>query len=189
MVPTKYEFALPGAIFRVKFSPSYFYKTYIVGESRKTKTGVLILAFQTVDPCWLLDDNTSKTGFYVIIFFKSYCGRGCFRQNIYQTTSLITSLCINMYQLFIFIHTFSRYQRHDIAVSIEVTTLRALQCTNSKMLIALMTLILTNELYPSRSIISLAIVIDVEVASNLKSVRNAVMSFQFNRSKSGSHLG
>ena len=54
-----------------------------------------------------------------------------------------------MYQLFIFIQTFTRYQRHDIDVSIDVTTLKALQCTNSKILIALMTSILTNELHPS----------------------------------------
>ena len=54
-----------------------------------------------------------------------------------------------MYQLFIFIQTFKRYQRHDIDVSIDVTTLKALQYTNSKILIALMTLILTNKFYPS----------------------------------------
>ena len=55
-----------------------------------------------------------------------------------------------MYQLFIFIQTFSRYQRHDIDLSSDVTTLKALQCTKSKILIALMTLIVTNELYPPR---------------------------------------
>ena len=45
-----------------------------------------------------------------------------------------------MYQLFIFIQTFSKYQRHGIGVSIDVTTLKALQYTNSKILIALMNL-------------------------------------------------
>ena len=44
-----------------------------------------------------------------------------------------------MYQLFIFIQTFSRYQRHDIDVIIDVTTLKALQYTNSKILIDLIT--------------------------------------------------
>ena len=37
-----------------------------------------------------------------------------------------------MYQLFIFIQTFSRYQRDDVDVSIDVTTLKALQYNNSK---------------------------------------------------------
>ena len=59
-----------------------------------------------------------------------------------------------MYQLFIFIQRFSRYQRYgtDVStdVSIDVTTLKALQYTNSKIPIALVTLILTNEFYPSR---------------------------------------
>ena len=50
----------------------------------------------------------------------------------------------------VFIQTFSRYERHDIDVSIDVITLKALQCTNSKILIALMTLMLRNELYLSR---------------------------------------
>ena len=73
-----------------------------------------------------------------------------------------------MYQLFIFIQTFTVYQRHDIDVSIDVITLKALQCTNSKILIALMTLMLRNELYPSRFTknISLATVIDVKITSN-----------------------
>ena len=62
-----------------------------------------------------------------------------------------------------FIQFFSRYQRHAIDISIDVSTLKALQCTNSKTLIALMTLISTNELY--LWIISLAIVIDVKVTS------------------------
>ena len=66
-------------------------------------------------------------------------------QNTYQTISLTTSKYTNMYQLFIFIQIISRYQRHDIDVIIDVTTLKALQCTNSKILIALMTLLLTNE--------------------------------------------
>ena len=55
-------------------------------------------------------------------------------QNIYKTISLITSWYTNMYQLFIFIQTFSRYQRHDIHVSIDIITL----------------LMLRNELYPSQ---------------------------------------
>ena len=42
------------------------------------------------------------------------------------------------------------YQRHDIDVNIDVITRTALQCTNSNILIALMTVMLTNELYPSR---------------------------------------
>ena len=66
-------------------------------------------------------------------------------QNTYQTISLTTSKYTNMYQLFIFIQIISRYQHHDIDVSIDITTLKALQCTNSKILIALMTLLLTNE--------------------------------------------
>ena len=52
-----------------------------------------------------------------------------------------------MYQLFIFMQTLLRYQRHDIDVTTDVTTLKAL---HSKILITLMTLVLTNELYPSR---------------------------------------
>ena len=55
-----------------------------------------------------------------------------------------------MYQLFIFIQTFSRYQRHDIEVGTDVITPKAVQRTNSKILIVLMTLMLTKELYPSR---------------------------------------
>ena len=55
-----------------------------------------------------------------------------------------------MYQLFIFIQTFSRYQHHDTDVSIDVPTLKALQYANIKILIALVTLMLTNELYSSR---------------------------------------
>ena len=42
---------------------------------------------------------------------------------------------------------FSRYQRHGTDVSIDVT---ALQYIYSKILIALMTLMLTNELFPSQ---------------------------------------
>ena len=72
-----------------------------------------------------------------------------FEQNIYQTISLITSYYTNMYQLFIFIQTFTGYQHHDIDVSIDITTLKALQYTNSKILIALMTMILTYDLYTS----------------------------------------
>ena len=70
-----------------------------------------------------------------------------------------------MYQLFIFIQTFSRYERHNIDVSIDVITLKALQCTNSKILIALM---LRNECtrHDSRRIITLAIVIDVKMMAN-----------------------
>ena len=45
-----------------------------------------------------------------------------------------------MYQLFIFMQTSSRYQRHDIDVSFDYTTQKALQCTKSKILIALMAL-------------------------------------------------
>ena len=84
-----------------------------------------------------------------------------------------------MYQLFIFIQTFSRYQRHDIDVSIDVITLKALQCTNRKIFIALMTLMLRMNCtrHDSRRIISLATIIDVKMTSNLKLVRNAVMSF------------
>ena len=73
-----------------------------------------------------------------------------------------------MYQLLIFIQTFMRYQRHDIDVSIDITTLKALQCTNSKILIALMTLILTNISYPSRFTKKnfIAIVTDIKMMSN-----------------------
>ena len=51
-----------------------------------------------------------------------------------------------MHQLFIFMQNIlkAQYQRHDIDVSIDVIIL------NSKILITLMTLMLTNELYPSR---------------------------------------
>ena len=63
-----------------------------------------------------------------------------FEQNIYKTISLKISYYTNMYQLFIFIQLFSRYQRHDIDVSIDVITLKAVQYTSSKIFIALMTL-------------------------------------------------
>ena len=46
--------------------------------------------------------------------------------------------------------TFWRYQRHDIDVSSYVNTLTALQYANSQILIALMTLVLTNQLCLSR---------------------------------------
>ena len=74
-----------------------------------------------------------------------------------------------MDQFFLFSYElFSRYQCHDIDVSIDVTTLKALKCTNSKIVIAFMTLMLTNELYrhDSRHKISLVIVIDVKMTSN-----------------------
>ena len=45
---------------------------------------------------------------------------------------------------------FWRYQRHHIDVSIYVDNLKALQCVNSKILNASMTLMVTNKLDPSR---------------------------------------
>ena len=54
-----------------------------------------------------------------------------------------------MYQLFIFEQTFSRYQRHDIDIINYVTTLKVLQYTDCKDLIALIILIVTDVLYPS----------------------------------------
>ena len=45
---------------------------------------------------------------------------------------------------------FSRYQPHGTDVSIDVTALNALQYIYSKILIALMTLMLTNEFFPSQ---------------------------------------
>ena len=56
---------------------------------------------------------------FTSLFFKSYCDVDVFEQTIYT----------NMYQLFIFIQTFSKYQRDDIDVSNEVIILQALQCT------------------------------------------------------------
>ena len=54
-----------------------------------------------------------KRDFLRHYFSKATVVVDIFEQNIYQTISLITS-CTNMYQLFVFMQTFSRYQRHNI---------------------------------------------------------------------------
>ena len=58
-----------------------------------------------------------------------------------------------MYQLFIFIQSFSRYQRHDIDASTDIITLKALQRTNSKILTALMAF----DVNPSHAAIKISI--------------------------------
>ena len=66
--------------------------------------------------------------------------------------------------------------------TIQSDSFGILQCANSKILIALMILMLTNELmncthYDSRRISSLVIEMDMKMTSNSKLLRHAVMSF------------
>ena len=77
VLPTKNEFALPGAIFRVKIFAKPCFRKGSFSMTWKTRTGVLILAFKSVDLCWLLDGILRKRDF-TSLFFKSYCDRGCF---------------------------------------------------------------------------------------------------------------
>ena len=127
----------------------------------KTGTGVLILAFlKSIIAGYLMAilPNPDFTS-----FFKSYCDHGCFWAK-YLSNHFFNNFVVYKHVSVVYFHTnffkvstSSHWQKHPRLMSSTevktywkkerkhcITTLKALQCTNSKILIALMTLMLTN---------------------------------------------